>query len=754
MRSDALQIQNPASDSPPLRAWPNLLAAGFILISFIFVVPVHAQPPTEVVSATLTAANEGRYADACQYFCSDLRRRLKKPENLFDGWTKNRSLERVDKFEEVVRGDQAAVSCKMHFKDGSEDRGSHDLVNENGVWKLAATGFAVQVAVEELLVRGMLSEFRKGNFKAMFDRCSFYNKQIARIRVRNPQVLWAKLEEEYYQSQFNVFESKGDSWDHWNISTQERGNPILCLRELARLLKGNPQLKAIESRREKLISGEANLRYFFAMSGLEDPTDIVNVYVEFAWPNPATAPTADPPRRGSNTKRLEKSILMFHMDMGNRANYIVSYRVNKGDVYWDSASTEKATATLATPPITASETQDKAAPTVSSTAISKSDVSVASRSQTPSPDPNQDWFKAVCPSGKPGEFRHGTKCVGYYETDEAKQKDRLVDIQVAGTATTKAYSKTKSLVHAGVDIIAPEKSDVFPIADGTVDQVLSAPSDKDFNSLGYMVIIEHKAQTNGKPTFSLYLHLKEKPKVEVGQAVTAGKTLLGNVGATGATFGAHLHLEIRHFPGRFYSGWNNIYGIERPKDIATFKEAEFAENWVNPETFALDGGISPLPAPTSSAMPSNADTSAVRAQPAPQVTLASLTADVQNNQLFEDHSKTLSCGFEAAWQAVTKLLSQQGDKIIRSEEANGVIVTDLSRHGVVGFPSYLQYYIVLERQGDNSTRLNLKLFEYYRDAKSRSSFGQVNLLPERNKFTAKKAQQFLDKIEAALGKAK
>jgi murein DD-endopeptidase MepM/ murein hydrolase activator NlpD len=123
---------------------------------------------------------------------------------------------------------------------------------------------------------------------------------------------------------------------------------------------------------------------------------------------------------------------------------------------------------------------------------------------------------------------------------------------------------------------------VFPIADGTVDDVVLSPNDKDFTSLGYMVIVEHKAKLGGKPTFSIYLHLKAKPKVEAGQAVVAGKTLLGNVGATGAAFGPHLHLEVRHFAGRFFEKWKNIYGIERPKDEATFDEGEFAANWVNP----------------------------------------------------------------------------------------------------------------------------------------------------------------------------
>lgn len=189
----------------------------------------------------------------------------------------------------------------------------------------------------------------------------------------------------------------------------------------------------------------------------------------------------------------------------------------------------------------------------------------------------------VCPNGSLGQFRHGTKCVGYYDATQPDGRLTLIDIQLAGKASSKSYTKTKSLVHAGVDIVAPEGSEIRPVADGTVDDVIVSPNDENFGSLGYMVIVEHAQKFGGKSVYSVYLHMREKPNVTVGQSVKAGETVLGLVGSTGAAFGPHIHFELRRFAGRFSPKWKNIYGIERPKDEATFDESDFAANWLNPE---------------------------------------------------------------------------------------------------------------------------------------------------------------------------
>ncbi len=55
---------------------------------------------------------------------------------------------------------------------------------------------------------------------------------------------------------------------------------------------------------------------------------------------------------------------------------------------------------------------------------------------------------------------------------------------------------------------------------------------------GNCVIIDHG---NGLKT--LYGHMQSLPSVSVGQAIAAG-TIIGAVGNTGVSFGAHLHFEV------------------------------------------------------------------------------------------------------------------------------------------------------------------------------------------------------------------
>jgi|GEM_PF-1126930 len=189
----------------------------------------------------------------------------------------------------------------------------------------------------------------------------------------------------------------------------------------------------------------------------------------------------------------------------------------------------------------------------------------------------------VCPRGKLGDFKHGTKCTGFYTATAPGGSLKLVDIQLPEKDSAKPYTKSKSLVHAGIDIVAIEGSQIYSVADGTVDDIVQSPSDENFATLGYAVVVEHERKVDGKPTYSLYLHMREKAKVQLGQSVKAGQTVLGLVGSTGAAFGPHVHFEIRHFPGRFNPKWKNIYGIERPKDEATFVESAFLSDWVNME---------------------------------------------------------------------------------------------------------------------------------------------------------------------------
>jgi len=87
-------------------------------------------------------------------------------------------------------------------------------------------------------------------------------------------------------------------------------------------------------------------------------------------------------------------------------------------------------------------------------------------------------------------------------------------------------------VHRGLDLAAPQGTEVFAAADGTV---IETGEDAIY---GIYVIISHRDRWT-----SLYGHLQ---KIEtVLQAQVRSGTLIGRVGSTGQSTGPHLHFELR-----------------------------------------------------------------------------------------------------------------------------------------------------------------------------------------------------------------
>ena len=90
----------------------------------------------------------------------------------------------------------------------------------------------------------------------------------------------------------------------------------------------------------------------------------------------------------------------------------------------------------------------------------------------------------------------------------------------------------KPLFHNGVDLAAPEGTNVLSCGSGTVERV-----GKD-NIYGNFIEIKHPS---GK--YSFYAHLS-KVEISTGDFVHSGQ-VIGQVGVTGLTTGPHLHFEIR-----------------------------------------------------------------------------------------------------------------------------------------------------------------------------------------------------------------
>ncbi|GMW01421.1 MAG: hypothetical protein AMXMBFR84_25580 [Candidatus Hydrogenedentota bacterium] len=88
--------------------------------------------------------------------------------------------------------------------------------------------------------------------------------------------------------------------------------------------------------------------------------------------------------------------------------------------------------------------------------------------------------------------------------------------------------------HNGLDIAAPNKSDVFAAGAGRV-----CYSGRTDNGYGNLIGIDH-----GNGLESWYAHLSKR-KAKVGRRVDQGQ-VIGKVGKTGRATAPHLHFEVRH----------------------------------------------------------------------------------------------------------------------------------------------------------------------------------------------------------------
>ena len=89
-----------------------------------------------------------------------------------------------------------------------------------------------------------------------------------------------------------------------------------------------------------------------------------------------------------------------------------------------------------------------------------------------------------------------------------------------------------SIMHNGLDMIAPAGEPVYAAADGVVSEVIRSRK-----GLGNVVVVDH-----GNGYFTRYAHLADMEAVK-GRKVRRG-TRLGYVGVSGNSFAPHLHYEV------------------------------------------------------------------------------------------------------------------------------------------------------------------------------------------------------------------
>ncbi|ANA41780.1 hypothetical protein A2G06_16715 (plasmid) [Geobacter anodireducens] len=119
------------------------------------------------------------------------------------------------------------------------------------------------------------------------------------------------------------------------------------------------------------------------------------------------------------------------------------------------------------------------------------------------------------------------------------------------------FGSGRLMYHRGYDIAVPIGTPVNPTQDGIVSY--AGP----YKGYGNLVAVDH-----GNGYVTLYGHLS-RILVSVGTPVTTN-TLIALSGNTGRSTGAHLHYEIRAYPG-----------AQMPKDVERGEESrDHEEDWV------------------------------------------------------------------------------------------------------------------------------------------------------------------------------
>lgn len=146
----------------------------------------------------------------------------------------------------------------------------------------------------------------------------------------------------------------------------------------------------------------------------------------------------------------------------------------------------------------------------------------------------------------------------------------------AKSRQTTAYKKKGSWklgYHTGIDRVCDTDRTLVAVTNGTVTRVNSCGE-----SYG-----NHVVYSTDDGRCILYAHLRDKPTVKVGDRVITGQ-VLGVMGNTGNSYGAHLHIEVQSS-----KKWSYGKNLVNPNSVINWesfeKEGDFmAVAWKNGST--------------------------------------------------------------------------------------------------------------------------------------------------------------------------
>jgi len=137
------------------------------------------------------------------------------------------------------------------------------------------------------------------------------------------------------------------------------------------------------------------------------------------------------------------------------------------------------------------------------------------------------------------------------------------DVEVASLYGYRSNPRPK--MHAGWDLAAPLRTDIYSIGSG----VVTFSGDK--GDYGNTVIVKHDIGNN-KLVDLIYAHL-DSTSVRVGDTVT-NSTVVGKLGSTGSSTGPHLHIQMQDTGNYAFDHTYNVFSVlfRIPMKIVDFED--------------------------------------------------------------------------------------------------------------------------------------------------------------------------------------
>lgn len=126
-----------------------------------------------------------------------------------------------------------------------------------------------------------------------------------------------------------------------------------------------------------------------------------------------------------------------------------------------------------------------------------------------------------------------------------------------------------------------------------------------------------------------------------------------------------------------------------------------------------------------------------------------LISSIPDARFYDDFKRVYSCDFNKLWEETINILGQQGEESVKADIETGIIKTDLTRHGIIGFPYLDRYLIFVERVDATTSKVYLKLILFWVDFEGEKGM-QGELKAEKPENTKKRASNFFDKIDRAI----